>query len=131
MDQQEQVFVPVETRTFSKDVHFRIPTKSGDFRDVKLKCDFESRSRDEVEEMRERAEENGDSFDDEDMLRLVLKGAHGVGNAKGELLDPPDGAEEMIKKEPSFRYEAAMTYYDAVLGGNLKAKTSNKRRRRG
>lgn len=116
MDQQEQVFVPADSRTFSKDVQFRIPTRTGGFREVKLKCDFESLPKDEVEEMRDRAEENGDSFDDEDMLRLVLKGVHGVGNEKGEPLEPAEAVETMVNKEASFRYEAAMTYYDAVLG---------------
>lgn len=140
MDQEEQipapsrkangvtpVFTPNPDRTFVRNVTFRVPNQSAAFSEVKVRCTFKTLPGDEAQALRDRATDAGDLFDDKDMLRIVLKGIDNIGDGQGGVLDPADAVEPMLA-EKSFVYEAAMEYYDAVIGGNLRPKTSKGRR---
>jgi hypothetical protein len=63
------------------------------------------------------------------MYQEVVVGVEGVGDGSGsnEAVEPARG-KELMAQEPSFIYEAMLTFYDAIMGGNFKTKTSKKRR---
>ena len=124
-----KIFTPNPERTFMRKVTFRVPNARGSFDEATVRCDFKALPSEEVRQMRADAADAGKRFEDRDMLEQVLNGVHGVGkpDGSGDALDPPDAVGPMLE-EPSFVYEAAIDYYDAVLGGNLKPKTSPRRR---
>jgi len=117
-----QPFVPDPDREFSRNVQFKVPTAGGAFQQVTLKCDFKSMPKSQAQAC---AEDN--TFDDGQLLRLVLKRVHGVGDGNGDALDPADAVEPMLE-ESGFCLAAATEYYEGVLGGNFKSKTSARQR---
>jgi len=122
-----KMFTPNPDRTFQRKVTFQVPNERGTFDSATLRCDFRAMPADQVRKMREDAADEGERFEDRDMLAHALVGVHGVGkpDGSGEPLDPEDAVEPMLD-EASFVYEASLEYYNAVLGGNLKPKTSGK-----
>ena len=116
----QKLFTPNAERTFSRKVTFKIPTDSGADTVATLKTRFRSKSQDELENLQEELTDSG-------MYNEVVVGVEGVGDGNGEELDHVK-AKDVMAGEPSFVFEAMMEFYDAVKGGNFKAKTSKKRR---
>lgn len=117
------MFTPNPDRTFSKQVSFNVPTESGRFQSVSLKVDYKGIDREALRDLQE-------NHDDDDVYDRCVTGVHGVGNEGGQELSPADGKQAM-KAEPAFVFQALMTLYDSVLGGNLKGKSSRRQRATG
>ena len=114
------MFTPNPDRTFTKKVTFNVPSESGAFQQFTLPVKFKALPKDQLRTLQEEA-------DDETAFERVVIGVEDVGDADGNKLEPA-AAKAAMAQEPSFVYEATLTYYDAMLGGNLKAKTSARRR---
>lgn len=114
------MFKPNPERTFSKKVTFNVPSDSGAFQQYTLKVTFKALPKDQLTRLQE-------EVGDEEAYMRVVTGVEGVGYDDDNALDA-EKAKEAMAQETSFVYEAMLTYYDAMLGGNLKAKTSGKRR---
>ncbi|MFW6339509.1 MAG: hypothetical protein ACOC0Q_01430 [Wenzhouxiangella sp.] len=113
------MFKPNPKRTFQKAVSFNVPGESGAFQQVQLPVDFISIPRSELRTLQEEAT-------DDEVYERVVAGVHEVGGENGQALSPPDGKNAMAE-ESAFVYQAMLTYYDVMLGGNLKGKTSRRR----
>ncbi|MFW6340648.1 MAG: hypothetical protein ACOC0Q_07250 [Wenzhouxiangella sp.] len=109
--------------TFTRKVTFNVPGAEGGFTQHSLQTTFKHSPKDEVDEMQQ------ELSDTEAYGRAVI-GVKGVAGADGAELPPAEGAAAMANLS-SFVFEAMYTYYDAVLGGNLKKKTSARRRSTG
>lgn len=117
------MFKPNPKRTFQKQVSFNVPAESGAFQQVNLPVDFISIPRSELQQLQEEG-------DDTLAYERVVAGVHEVGGDDGQALPPAEAKKAMIE-ESAFVFQAVLTYYDMVLGGNLKGKPSRGRRATG
>jgi hypothetical protein len=115
----EGLFKEDAEQTFTRKVTFNLPTDGG-FSQHSLQTTFRTFSKEEVDEMQM-------EMDDTEAYGKAVAGVKGVAGSDDTELPPDQGARRMAKF-PSFVYEAMYAYYDAVLGGNLKKKTSRRRR---
>ena len=118
-----KLFTPNPERTFMKKVVFKLPTESGVETTATLPVTYRSLPRSELRTMQEECT-------DEDMYDRVVVGVDGVGDGEGNKL-PPAEAKKLMVEESAFVFEACMAYQDAMLGGNLKPKTSRRQRAAG
>ena len=117
------MFTPNPERSFTKKVTFNVPTDQGGFQQHTLAVEYRSLPKDQLAELQ-------DQQDDDATYAQAVIGVEGVGDADGNAIKPKD-AKAAMAQESSFVYEAVLTYYDAMLGGNLKGKTSKRRRAAG
>jgi len=110
-----------QQRTFRRKVTFNIPADTGGYQQFCVDVEYKSRSKSQLLDMQQQ--------DDADALREVIAGITGVESADGAL-SPRDAIEPMLEV-PAFVYEAAMTFYDAMSGGNLRRTTPGRRRATG
>lgn len=123
METEGKLFTPNPARTFTRKVTFKVPTESGADSQATLKTTFRSMPKDELTEMQR-------TFEDDYVYQNVVVGVEGVGDGSGGALEPAK-ATNVMAQESSFVYEAVVEYYNAMLGGNLKPKTSKGRRATG
>lgn len=123
METEGKLFTPNPERTFTKKVTFKLPTESGNETVVTVPVTFKSLPKSELKQMQE-------DLDDDSVYEKVVTGVDGVGDGEGGKLDPAK-AKVAMAEESSFVYEALVEYYNVMMGGNLKAKTSKKRRSTG
>lgn len=117
------IFKPDTQMTFERKVTFNMPGQAGGFTQVSLPTTFRSVPKEELDELQQ------ECHDSEAYARVVL-GVKLVGDDQGNEL-PAEAGKTAMAQVSSFVYEAMLTYYDVMLGGNLKQKTSRRRRATG
>ncbi len=117
---EDQLYTPNPTRTFVKKVTFKVPTETGAETVRSLPVTFQSMKKSDLRALQ-------DEGDDDMVFEAAVIGVDGVGDGHGNKLDLKEG-KKVMAQESAFVFEAVVEYQDAMLGGNLKPKTSRKRR---